>query len=172
VIAHDIARGRSIKMLGLGSAILFLGLGGTITLVDSSWSASQVKLRVDAGVLAISLLSLAIRRPFTLQYAREVVDTETAALPGFVKANYVITGAWTLAFLLMRLPPARCKIVSSRIHDWAQAARWAIPPAELPGFQNHSGFAKRSEETRRWPWTETGTSPCRRRWASATPRSR
>jgi hypothetical protein len=101
VIAHDIARGRSIKMLGLGSAILFLGLGGTITLVDSSWSASQVKLTVDAGVLAISLLSLAIRRPFTLQYAREVVDAETAALPGFVKANYVITGAWTLAFLLM-----------------------------------------------------------------------
>jgi len=32
-------------------------------------------------VLAISLGSLAIRRPFTLQYAREMVDAETAALP-------------------------------------------------------------------------------------------
>ena len=45
--------------------------------------------------------SLAIRHPFTLQYAREVVDAETAACPGFLTANYVITGAWALAFLLM-----------------------------------------------------------------------
>jgi hypothetical protein len=103
VVALDVLRGRSIKMLGLGSAILFLGLGATITLVDSSWSASQVKLAVDAGVLAISLISLAIRRPFTLQYAREVVDFETAASPGFLKANYVITAAWTAAFLLMMM---------------------------------------------------------------------
>src|SRR5664279_4640232 len=78
VVALDVLRGRSIKMLGLGSAILFLGLGGIVTLVDPSWSASQVKLTVDAGVLAISLASLLIRRPFTLQYAREVVDAETA----------------------------------------------------------------------------------------------
>ena len=37
-------------------------------------------------VVAISLLSLAIRQPFTLQYAREVVDTETANLPDFMKS--------------------------------------------------------------------------------------
>jgi hypothetical protein len=64
-------------------------------------SSSAVKLGVDAGVLAISLASLAIRQPFTLQYAREAVDTETAKLPGFLTANYVITWAWSAAFLLM-----------------------------------------------------------------------
>ena len=62
-----------------------------------------MKLCVDAGMLAIALASLAIRRPFTLQYAREMVDAETAALPHFVRANYVITGAWALAFALMVL---------------------------------------------------------------------
>jgi hypothetical protein len=101
VIAHDILRGRSIKMLGAGSVILFAALGAYLTLVDSGLSTSAVKLTVDAGVFAISLASLAIRQPFTLQYAREMVDTETAKLPGFLKANYVITWAWTLAFLLM-----------------------------------------------------------------------
>jgi len=101
VIAHDILRGRSIKMLGAGSVILFAALGLYLTLVDSGLSSSAVKLTVDAGVFAISLASLAIRQPFTLQYAREVVDAETAVLPGFLKANYVITWAWTLAFLLM-----------------------------------------------------------------------
>jgi hypothetical protein len=103
VIAYDALRGRSIKVLGAGSAILFAALGGYITLVDSSWSGSQVKLTVDAGMLAISLVSLAIRRPFTLQYAREVVDAETARLPEFLKASYVITWAWSLALVLMML---------------------------------------------------------------------
>src|ERR1700687_1725153 len=101
VMAYDAFRGRSPKMLGAGSVVLFVALGGYLTLVDSSLSSSAVKLTVDAGVLAISLASLAIRQPFTLQYAREVVDAETAVLPGFLKANYVITWAWTLAFLLM-----------------------------------------------------------------------
>lgn len=101
VIAFDILRGRSIKLLGAGSVVLFASLGGYLTLADSSWSTSAVKLTVDAGVLAISLLSLLIRRPFTLQYAREVVDAKTAALPGFLRTNYIITWAWTAAFLLM-----------------------------------------------------------------------
>ncbi len=101
VIAYDILRGRSIKMLGAGSVILFAALGFYLTLVDSSLSSSAVKLTVDAGVFAISLMSLAIREPFTLQYAREMVDTETAKLPGFMKSNYIITWAWTAAFLLM-----------------------------------------------------------------------
>jgi hypothetical protein len=103
VMAYDAFRGRSIKMLGAGSVILFAALGACITLVDTSLSSSAVKLTVDAGVLAISLASLAIRQPFTLQYAREMVDAETATLPGFLKANYIITWAWTAAFLLMMI---------------------------------------------------------------------
>jgi hypothetical protein len=103
VIALDIFKGRSIKTLGAGSAILFVALGCYVTLVDTGVSSTEVKLAVDAGVLAISLGSLLIRRPFTLQYAREVVDAETARLPGFVKANFVITWAWTACFVLMIL---------------------------------------------------------------------
>jgi hypothetical protein len=103
IIAFDIVRGRSIKMLGAGSAILFAALGVYLTLVDPGLSNSAVKLAVDAGVLAISLMSMAIRRPFTRQYALEAVDAETAKLPGFMKANYIITGAWTAAFLLMMI---------------------------------------------------------------------
>jgi hypothetical protein len=103
VIALDIVRGRSIKVLSAGSAILFAALGCYIILIDSSLGNSAIKLAVDCGVLAISLGSLLVRRPFTLQYAREVVDAETATLPGFRHANYVITSAWSAAFLLMVL---------------------------------------------------------------------
>ena len=102
-VALDILRGRSIKILGAGSAILFAAVGFYLTLVDSGLSNSAVKLAVDAGVFAISLASLAVRFPFTLQYAREMVDAETAALPGFLTANYIITAAWIGAFLLMMI---------------------------------------------------------------------
>ena len=101
VIAYDALRGRSLKMLGAGSVIVFAALGAYITLLDRSLSSSAVKLAVDAGVFAISLTSLVIRKPFTLQYAREIVEPETAKLPGFMAANYIITWAWTGAALLM-----------------------------------------------------------------------
>src|SRR5471030_1270071 len=74
VIAHDVIRGRKVKLLGAGSAILFVLIGCYLALVDSSWSVSAVKLAVDLGVLSISLGSLAIGRPFTQQYGREMVD--------------------------------------------------------------------------------------------------
>ena len=54
-----------------------------------------MKLAADVGVLAISLASLIIRKPFVLQYALEEVDAATARLPGFLKATYIITWAWT-----------------------------------------------------------------------------
>ena len=101
VIAWDAFRGRQLKMLGAGSMVLFLCLGCYLTLIDASLSASAIKLTVDAGVLVIALVSLAIRHPFTLQYALEVVDTETAVLPGFIKANYIITWAWAACMVLM-----------------------------------------------------------------------
>jgi hypothetical protein len=101
VIALDFIRGRSLKWLGAGSAVLFAALGLYLTLIDPSLGNSAVKLSVDTGIFAISLTSMLIGRPFTLQYAREAVAAETAAMPGFLRANYIITAAWTAAALVM-----------------------------------------------------------------------
>jgi len=87
VIAYDLVRGRSIKILGAGSVVLFGALGCYLILVDPSLSSSAVRLIVDAGVFAIALLSIVLRFPFTLQYAREMVDPETAKLPGILSTN-------------------------------------------------------------------------------------
>ncbi len=103
VIVLDAARGRSVKVLGAGSGIVFISLGLYVTLVEPGLSGSIVKLIVDAGMLAIALASLLARKPFTLQYAREAADAETAKLPEFLRANYVITSVWAAAFVLMTL---------------------------------------------------------------------
>ncbi|WP_128926700.1 hypothetical protein [Bradyrhizobium guangxiense] len=100
-IAIDVARGRSVKTLAAGSAIVFAAIGLYLVLFDPQLGTLGVKLSVDIGIFVISLGSMLIRRPFTLQYALEAVPAETAAMPGFLHANYVITGAWTVAALLM-----------------------------------------------------------------------
>ena len=59
-----------------------------------AWSVrASVHLVVDAGLLAIVLVSLAIGRPFTLPYARERVPKEFWAAPRFLHANRVITSS-------------------------------------------------------------------------------
>jgi hypothetical protein len=105
-IAFDAARGRSIKILASGSAILFAGIAAYLNVIDPSVSDKAVKLAVDIGVFAISLGSMLARYPFTTQYALESVPAEIAAMPGFMRVNYIITSAWTAASLLMMLANA------------------------------------------------------------------
>src|SRR5664279_3105276 len=103
VIAFDLARGRSIKILGAGSVIVFGAVGLYVALVEPGVSTSAVKLAVDIGIFLIALTSILVGRPFTLQYAREAVDAATAQLPSFIRANYTITWAWTGSMLLMMI---------------------------------------------------------------------
>ena len=101
VIAFDVVGGRSIKILGVGSVVTFGAVGCYVMLLDPALGTTAVRISVDAGIFLVSLVSILIRRPFSLQYALEVVDAETKKVPGFLRANYVITWAWTGAALLM-----------------------------------------------------------------------
>ena len=105
-IAFDVVRGRSLKILASGSAILFAGIAAYLNVIDPTVSDKAVKLAVDIGIFAVSLGSMLARHPFTMQYALESVPAEIAAMPGFSRVNYVITGAWTMAALLMMLTNA------------------------------------------------------------------
>jgi hypothetical protein len=105
-IALDRIRGRSLKILPLSSAILFAGIATWLVLIDPTISDKAVRLAVDIGILAVSLGSILIGYPFTMQYALESVPSEIAAMPGFSRANYIITGVWTAASLLMTLANA------------------------------------------------------------------
>lgn len=100
-IAIDLWYGRSVKILAAGSAIIFAAIGLYLLLVDPALGTLGVKVSVDVGIFVISLGSMLVRRPFTLQYALEAVPAEIAAMPGFMRANYYITAAWTAAALLM-----------------------------------------------------------------------
>ena len=89
------------KIIEIGTAIFFCGLAVQALLLDPAWSIDGVRLRVDSGLLVMILVTLAIGRPFTLQYAREQVATEFWERPEFIRTNYVVTAVWALAFSVM-----------------------------------------------------------------------
>lgn len=93
--------GRKPKLLEIGTAILFGALALYALIINPAWSLMGVRLTVDAGLLAIVLASIAIRQPFTLQYARERASAEAARSPEFLRTNYLISAVWALAFAVL-----------------------------------------------------------------------
>ena len=101
LIGREIASGRSAKILEIGTCILFAGLAAFSYFSDMNWPVVGVKLAVDAGLIAIVLVSLIMGRPFTLQYAREQVPNELWDSPEFFRINQVITLVWLGAFAVL-----------------------------------------------------------------------
>jgi hypothetical protein len=94
---------RTVKVLELGTFLLFAGLVVYAWFCRPTWPIPQIRLRVDGGLLFIVLVSMAIGKPFTLQYAREKVAPELWSTPAFIRTNYIITAVWAAAFTIIVL---------------------------------------------------------------------
>ena len=92
---------RMLKVLEIGTGLLFGGLALYAVVGGPTWSIIGVRLCVDGGLLLIVLVSIAIRRPFTVQYARERVAPEFWDSAEFLRVNYVITFVWAAAFVVL-----------------------------------------------------------------------
>jgi hypothetical protein len=92
------------KILEAGTALVFCALAALALLGwGDAWTVAGVRLRVDAGLFAIAVVSIAVRRPFTLQYAASRVPQEVARSARFLRTNMVITCAWAAAFAVLSL---------------------------------------------------------------------
>jgi len=98
---RDWRRGDSIKILEIGSLALFAVLVLYTLIAAPQWTVATVRLAVDAGLFAIAAASLAIDRPFTLQYARQQVPKEYWTTPLFLNTNRLITAVWAAAFAVL-----------------------------------------------------------------------
>jgi hypothetical protein len=114
-------RGESIKVLEVGSLVLF-GVLTLYTLIAApEWTVATVRLAVDGGLFLIAAVSLLIRQPFTLQYARESVPQELWTSPIFFTTNVRITAVWTAAFAVMTAADAAAQYVEA-IPLWVDIA--------------------------------------------------
>ncbi len=125
--------GKSPKILEIGSLLLFGALVLYSWVAAPRWTIATVRLAVDAGLFAIVLISLAIDRPFTLQYAREQVPREFWNSPQFLTANRFISAAWAGAFAILVAADAAAEYLSW-IPIWIDIAASAAAFLAAVGF--------------------------------------
>ncbi len=84
--------------------ILWAGLsffaGATIAVVvlDNIWTAQHMGVLANGALAASSWATIAIGKPFSLDYAREHSDPALWERPDFIRANVVITALWAMTF--------------------------------------------------------------------------
>lgn len=102
-VVADRARGRSPKLLGWVDVLFFAGLFALHFVLNAdgqAWLELWIGEISNITLFLIATGSILFRVPFTIQYARDEVDPEYWHAPLFVRINYVITGAWAVAFLV------------------------------------------------------------------------
>jgi hypothetical protein len=96
-------RNRSIKILDIGTLLFFIFL----TVISFTSKGQLVDIYASplssAALFLITLLSILIRKPFTLQYAREKVDHEKWNSPIFYSINLAISWVWCFSFAISTL---------------------------------------------------------------------
>ena len=102
VIAPDVLHHR-VKVLDAGTLISFAVLAA-LGLTGAGGLFARFAGPLSNGALTlVVLVSLAIRQPFVLQYAREGRPPELWNEPHFVRACYVITWVWLASFVVQTL---------------------------------------------------------------------
>ena len=96
-------RGDSPKILEFadvayfGALVIVVAFASTGTL---NWLELWGGEVANIALVVIALGSILIRRPFTLQYAREDVPKSEWSSPEFLRVNYLISWVWAVAFLI------------------------------------------------------------------------
>jgi len=98
---RDFARERMLRLLDVGSTVLFGLLALYAGFVQPGITVEMTRLIVDAGFFLLALISILCRNPLTLQYAREQAPLELWQTRRFILTNYGLTAFWMLAFAAM-----------------------------------------------------------------------
>lgn len=87
-------------ILSWGTLIYFVFLFIAVILLRHPWVIKYSWLLSNGALAAIAWISILIRQPFTIQYAREQVSQDKWHHPLFLKINYLLTMVWGLIFSL------------------------------------------------------------------------
>jgi hypothetical protein len=96
-------RGGTPKMLEWSDVVYFTGLTVVIAFASTgtrTWLELWGGEVANVALFVIVLGSILVRQPFTLQYAKEDAPPEMWTEPHFIRANYVISWVWALAFFI------------------------------------------------------------------------
>lgn len=98
-----LAIGMKPKLLDIVGIVFFGALMVAGVLVDEEglrWLENWSGELSNIAIVLVALFSIVIKTPFTIQYAREQTPPEYWTAPLFLRINYMITWAWTAAFVV------------------------------------------------------------------------
>ena len=107
--------GAHLKVLSLGTFSFLVAMLGAAFFVPPDRLSPWLPVLSHSALLLITLVSILIGKPFTIEYAREEVPQERWNTPRFLRVNYVLTFGWLLAFFIMTILPT-AKLLGWHVH--------------------------------------------------------
>lgn len=101
VSIRDFAQEPVLRLLDMGSLALFGLVALYAGFIHPAITIQLTRFVVDVGFFALALLSIVLRNPLTLQYAREQVANEVWKSRPFLLTNYGLTSLWMFSFAIM-----------------------------------------------------------------------
>ncbi len=96
-------KGSKFKMMELFDVLFFVGFA-IVGLVASAGVITWLELWageiVNIALVLFALFTIVIKRPFTMEYAKETTDPSVWKSPLFIHINYAITWVWAGAFAI------------------------------------------------------------------------
>jgi len=86
-----------------------------VALFDDMWTARHMGIMANGALALGSWLTIALKKPFSLDYAREHTDPKLWSNPAFIRSNVIITSAWALVFTL------------NAVLAWGKMAQFLLP---------------------------------------------
>jgi hypothetical protein len=101
VTIRDFVESPSLRLLDAGSLVLFALLALGRGFLDPNLSLAAVRFIAALSLFLLLALPLALKRPFSVDYAR--LDPREAGWPPdlFWRVNYLVSAVWTTAFAAM-----------------------------------------------------------------------
>lgn len=98
---RDFLHDKTFRVLDAASLALFALLAIYAGFIHPAITVEAVRFAADTAMMLIAVGTMALRNPFTLEYARDHTPEQDWQKPRFVRLNYFLTLFWGLSFAVM-----------------------------------------------------------------------
>jgi hypothetical protein len=91
---------RKGMILSWATLVMFGSLFISVGLLNMTWILPGMGMLIYAALALVTFGSILSKTPFTLQYAREMVDQKLWENPVFIQVNVLMTGVWGGIFVI------------------------------------------------------------------------
>lgn len=106
IIISDIKRKKQVKRFQVMMLTFFAAVSIAALFFDLETNWIWVRVSSCLFFAALALLTIVVKKPFTLECARGMVPKEKADTPEFTRVNYVVSWTWFFVFIAYLIVPA------------------------------------------------------------------